>query len=211
MAKWGNSPRLGRQKRRRARIGRHHALPCPTVFCLVGWRSNSSQYFPFSNSSFVLLRLFLILTTPPEKNHQVCRKSAKPRQFFLFNDILVYGTMVQEKKKYIRQHVLPLDDVAVLSLAESDSPLKHAWIVRCALLPFTSSAHPMLLTHQFSGFSPFHVFTKLALFHSAPPFGADLERAQILRGGCHHRRGKDTVDESLVTQQRHTHHARRQR
>jgi len=30
---------------------------------------------------------------------KVCRKSAKPRQFFLFSDILVYGTIVKDKKK----------------------------------------------------------------------------------------------------------------
>lgn len=30
---------------------------------------------------------------------KVCRKSAKPRQFFLFSDLLVYGTIVKDKKK----------------------------------------------------------------------------------------------------------------
>ena len=30
---------------------------------------------------------------------KLCRKKAKPRQFFLFNDILVYGNIVLDKKK----------------------------------------------------------------------------------------------------------------
>jgi len=30
---------------------------------------------------------------------KMCRKGPKPRQFFLFNDILVYGNIVISKKK----------------------------------------------------------------------------------------------------------------
>lgn len=30
---------------------------------------------------------------------KMCRKKPKPRQFFLFNDILVYGNIVMNKKK----------------------------------------------------------------------------------------------------------------
>ena len=30
---------------------------------------------------------------------KLCRKKAKPRQFFLFNDILAYGNIVLDKKK----------------------------------------------------------------------------------------------------------------
>lgn len=31
----------------------------------------------------------------------MCRKKPKPRQFFLFNDILVYGNIVMNKKKVL--------------------------------------------------------------------------------------------------------------
>ena len=40
-----------------------------------------------------------------------CRKKLKPRQFFLFNDILVYGSIIINKKKYNRQHIIPLENV----------------------------------------------------------------------------------------------------
>ena len=31
------------------------------------------------------------------------------RQFFLFNDILVYGSIIINKKKYTTQHIIPLE------------------------------------------------------------------------------------------------------
>jgi len=35
---------------------------------------------------------------------KMCRKKPKPRQFFLFNDILVYGNIVMSKKKVLLCH-----------------------------------------------------------------------------------------------------------
>ena len=32
---------------------------------------------------------------------KACRKRPKPRQFFLFNDLLVYGNILINKKKYV--------------------------------------------------------------------------------------------------------------
>ena len=40
-----------------------------------------------------------------------CRKKPKPRQFFLFNDLLVYGNIIINKKKYNKQHIIPLEEV----------------------------------------------------------------------------------------------------
>lgn len=52
----------------------------------------------------------------------MCRKRPKPRQFFLFNDILVYGNIVIGKKKYNKQHIIPLEEVQLEGL--DDSPRK---------------------------------------------------------------------------------------
>lgn len=48
----------------------------------------------------------------------MCRKKPKSRQFFLFNDILVYGNIVINKKKYNKQHVIPLEEVKLESLKD---------------------------------------------------------------------------------------------
>ncbi len=43
---------------------------------------------------------------------KACRKKLKPRQFFLFNDLLVYGNIIINKKKYNKQHIIPLEEVS---------------------------------------------------------------------------------------------------
>eukprot|EP01147_Barroeca_monosierra_P002030 gene2030-5103_t len=50
---------------------------------------------------------------------KMCRKGIKPRHFFLFNDILVYG-MILGKRRYSKQHVLALSDISVKELPEGD-------------------------------------------------------------------------------------------
>ncbi|XP_062504440.1 pleckstrin homology domain-containing family F member 2-like [Corticium candelabrum] len=57
---------------------------------------------------------------------KLCRKKPKPRQFFLFSDILVYGNILMNKKRYNKQHILALEDVELESL-EDDGPLRHGW------------------------------------------------------------------------------------
>ena len=51
-----------------------------------------------------------------------CRKKPKPRYFFLFNDILVYGTCMISKKKYINQHIIPLNNIQIKSIPDSNNP-----------------------------------------------------------------------------------------
>ncbi|XP_071500345.1 pleckstrin homology domain-containing family F member 2-like [Diadema antillarum] len=65
-----------------------------------------------------------------------CRKRCKPRQFFLFNDALVYGNIVLSKKKYNKQHILPLEDVRLKSV-EDEGNLKNGWQIISATKSFT--------------------------------------------------------------------------
>lgn len=76
---------------------------------------------------------------------KICRKKPKPRQFFLFNDILVYGNILINKKKvckftykyrllrtkvnqffqYNKQHVIPLESVKLESLQDEGRKLEY--------------------------------------------------------------------------------------
>ncbi|KAK4312286.1 hypothetical protein Pmani_016267 [Petrolisthes manimaculis] len=60
---------------------------------------------------------------------KMCRKKPKPRQFFLFNDILVYGNIVLNKKKYNKQHLIPLEEVSLSSL-EDDGQFRNGWLIK---------------------------------------------------------------------------------
>ncbi|XP_007887590.1 pleckstrin homology domain-containing family F member 1 [Callorhinchus milii] len=74
---------------------------------------------------------------------KVCRKKPKPRMFFLFNDILVYGSVIIPKKKFVSQHIIPLEDINIEDLVDDDG-LKNRWMVKtsqksfivCAVTPF---------------------------------------------------------------------------
>lgn len=68
---------------------------------------------------------------------KMCRKRPKPRQFFLFNDILVYGNIVIGKKKYNKQHIIPLEEVQLQGL--DDTPREwlsvHAFLDNHVYVP----------------------------------------------------------------------------
>ncbi|XP_004765295.1 pleckstrin homology domain-containing family F member 1 [Mustela putorius furo] len=68
-----------------------------------------------------------------------CRKKAKPRIFFLFNDILVYGSVVLPKRKYRSQHVIPLEEVTLEPLPETPRA-KNRWMIKTARKSFVVSA-----------------------------------------------------------------------
>lgn len=59
---------------------------------------------------------------------KACRKKPKPRQFFLFNDLLVYGNIIINKKKYNKQHLIPLEEVKLKSL-EDEGQFKNGWLI----------------------------------------------------------------------------------
>lgn len=60
---------------------------------------------------------------------KMCRKKPKPRQFFLCNDILVYGNILISKRKYNKQHIIPLEDVQ-LEDVEDDGDLRNGWLIK---------------------------------------------------------------------------------
>lgn len=66
---------------------------------------------------------------------KMCRKRPKSRQFFLFNDILVYGNIVIGKKKYNKQHIMPLEEVSLESL-EDNGQYRNGWLIRTTTKSF---------------------------------------------------------------------------
>lgn len=63
---------------------------------------------------------------------KMCRKRPKPRQFFLFNDILVYGNIIIGKKKYNKQHIIPLEEVQLQGL--DDTPRELSIVIQIFLM-----------------------------------------------------------------------------
>ncbi|KAB0372905.1 hypothetical protein FD755_015658 [Muntiacus reevesi] len=51
------------------------------------------------------------------------------RQFFLFNDILVHGNIVIQKKKYNKQHIIPLENVTIDSIKD-EGDLRNGWLIK---------------------------------------------------------------------------------
>lgn len=66
---------------------------------------------------------------------KMCRKRPKSRQFFLFNDILVYGNIVIGKKKYNKQHIMPLEEVSLETIADN-SQYSNGWYIRTTTKSF---------------------------------------------------------------------------
>uniref|UniRef100_A0A8C6GLA3 Pleckstrin homology domain-containing family F member 1 n=1 Tax=Mus spicilegus TaxID=10103 RepID=A0A8C6GLA3_MUSSI len=68
-----------------------------------------------------------------------CSKKAKRRIFFLFNDILVYGSIVLSKRKYRSQHIIPLEEVTLEPLPKT-LQAKNRWMIKTAKKSFVLSA-----------------------------------------------------------------------
>ncbi|XP_014289849.1 pleckstrin homology domain-containing family F member 2-like [Halyomorpha halys] len=74
---------------------------------------------------------------------KMCRKGLKDRIFFLFNDILVYGTVLVKKKYYTKQHIIPLEEMKIESL-ENVGEIDNGWIIKTPAKSFTVySATPL--------------------------------------------------------------------
>ncbi|XP_053203773.1 pleckstrin homology domain-containing family F member 2-like [Panonychus citri] len=78
---------------------------------------------------------------------KICRKKPKARQFFLFNDILVYGDIIMKKKKYVGQHIILLEEVTIDDIPDridentpdetENGRLKHGWQIKTPNKSFT--------------------------------------------------------------------------
>ncbi|XP_043937597.1 pleckstrin homology domain-containing family F member 1-like [Protopterus annectens] len=68
-----------------------------------------------------------------------CRKRAKFRIFFLFNDILVYGRILILNRKYIKQRILPLAGLTVESLPDMEK-IQNRWMIKSEKKSFVVSA-----------------------------------------------------------------------
>uniref|UniRef100_A0A0N4Z048 FYVE-type domain-containing protein n=1 Tax=Parastrongyloides trichosuri TaxID=131310 RepID=A0A0N4Z048_PARTI len=60
---------------------------------------------------------------------KMCRKKPKQRQFYLFNDILVYASFGIDKKHFNKQHIIPLEKVQLIDLKDEDNK-KNGWVIR---------------------------------------------------------------------------------
>ncbi|XP_036391526.1 pleckstrin homology domain-containing family F member 1 [Megalops cyprinoides] len=70
---------------------------------------------------------------------KLCRRSPQPRMFFLFDDILVYGSILVHGHWYTNQQIIPLENVVVEDL--EDAPhLKNQWLIRTPRKSFFVSA-----------------------------------------------------------------------
>uniref|UniRef100_A0A914X9P9 Uncharacterized protein n=1 Tax=Plectus sambesii TaxID=2011161 RepID=A0A914X9P9_9BILA len=49
----------------------------------------------------------------------MCRKEPRAKQFFLFNDVLVYGRIVKTNELFDNQRIIPLQDVVVETLPDA--------------------------------------------------------------------------------------------
>lgn len=70
---------------------------------------------------------------------KMCRKRPKSRQFFLFNDILVYGNIVIGKKKYNKQHIMPLEEVSLENIDDCVQ-YRNGWLIRTTTKSFVVCA-----------------------------------------------------------------------
>ncbi len=70
---------------------------------------------------------------------KLCRRGPKPKAFFLFSDILVYGTIMVPGRWNSKQKVIPLEDVQQEDL-ENGMAMPNQWLIRTPSKSFYVSA-----------------------------------------------------------------------
>ncbi|CAF0940580.1 unnamed protein product [Adineta steineri] len=71
---------------------------------------------------------------------KVCRKKPKQRAFFLFNDILVYGRVVINGRKYSQQKIIPLNDIQISNVMNSEEN-PYSWLIKSPKKSFVVRAN----------------------------------------------------------------------
>uniref|UniRef100_A0A914XC75 Uncharacterized protein n=1 Tax=Plectus sambesii TaxID=2011161 RepID=A0A914XC75_9BILA len=59
----------------------------------------------------------------------MCRKEPRAKQFFLFNDVLVYGRIVKTNELFDNQRIIPLQDVVVETLPDA-AETRNGWLLK---------------------------------------------------------------------------------
>ncbi|KAK2914047.1 hypothetical protein Q8A67_002446 [Cirrhinus molitorella] len=70
---------------------------------------------------------------------KLCRRGPKPKSFFLFNDVLVYGSIVVPGRWNNKQKIIPLEDVQQENL-EDGMAMPNQWLIRTPRKSFYVSA-----------------------------------------------------------------------